>query len=157
MPDAKKLYKFLPLSIFFICLEESSYFELSVCANCTVETHDTATEQALCNGRVSVRLCVCSIYQPLQQHAAGLLLVALTAADVEGPAATSHSSTAVSSKCEQCHVYSRRRRLNSEYNLSAERPCYSHKHERPAIRRRPTCNCFLIPAINMSRLLPPIF
>jgi len=66
---------------------------------------------------------VCPIYQLLQQHVADLLLSALWAGDVDRQAAGTqqqqhchsmvHSSMAVSSSCEQCHVYSRCTRLNT--------------------------------------------
>jgi len=44
---------------------------------------------------------------------AGLLLRAPRAGDIDRllQQATAHSSTAVSSKCEQCHVVSRRKKL----------------------------------------------
>jgi len=44
---------------------------------------------------------------------AGLLLRATRAGDIDRllQQATAHSSTAVSSKCEQCHVVSRRKKL----------------------------------------------
>jgi len=76
-------------------------------------------EQGFCNGQLSV----CPVYRALQQRAAGLLLGAPRAGDInrpwrapvgERPAATAHNSTVVSSKCEQCHAYSRRRRLNTD-------------------------------------------
>jgi len=77
-------------------------------------------EQGLCNGWMSHQLS--PVYQLLQQHVAGLLLGALQAVDTIDsggcPAATTppqHNthSTAVSSKCEQCHVYSHCRKLNT--------------------------------------------
>jgi len=62
-----------------------------------------------------------SHYRPLQQLAAGLLLWARREGDIDRllhgsrrPAATAHSSIAVSSKGEQCHVSSRRRKLNTD-------------------------------------------
>jgi len=66
---------------------------------------------------------VCPVYRPLQQRAVGLLLGAPRAGDIDrllhaAPAAGAqqqlrHSVTAVSSKCEQCHVYSRRTSVNT--------------------------------------------
>ena len=76
--------------------------------------------QSLCKGTVSVRLSVCPIYRPLQQRAAGLLPWAWRTGDIDrqrrpsAPRSTAHSSTAFSSKCEQCHVVSRRRKLNAD-------------------------------------------
>jgi len=40
-------------------------------------------EQGLRNGTMSIRLSVCPIYQPLQQRAAGLLLWARRAGDID--------------------------------------------------------------------------
>ena len=69
------------------------------------------------------RLSVCPVYLLLQQRAAGLLLSATRAVRYRSTAAgaqqqrrrhnTAHSNAAVNSKCEQCHVYSRRSRLNA--------------------------------------------
>ena len=39
---------------------------------------------------------------------------------------TAHSSTAVSSKCEQCYVYNRRRRLNTDWCRSTSARCYGN-------------------------------
>ena len=66
--------------------------------------------------RSGVRSSVCPTYRPLQQRAAGLLLWARRAGDSDRkwrpPDAA--AATAVSSKCEQCHVYSRRRKLDAD-------------------------------------------
>ena len=53
------------------------------------------------------------MYWPLQQPVAGLLLWVLQAGDIVQllQQATAHSSTAVGSKCWQCHVVSCRRKL----------------------------------------------
>jgi len=78
--------------------------------------------QGLCNGTVSVctsvRPSVCP-FRPLQQHAAGLLLWAPPDDVIDcctahlqqawpafDPYPDHSSSTAVSSKCERCYVYS---------------------------------------------------
>jgi len=52
----------------------------------------------------SVCPSVCPFYRPLQQRAAGLLLWARRASDIDRllQQATAHSSTAASSKCEDC-------------------------------------------------------
>jgi len=81
-----------------------------------------------------LRLSVCPVYLLLQQRAAGLLLSATRAVRYRSTAAgaqqqrrrhnTAHSNTAVNSKCEQCHVYSRRSRLNTR--LEAETVLASH-------------------------------
>jgi len=75
----------------------------------------------LCNGTVSVHPSVCPVYQPLQQRPAGLLLwvrrrrhrsiSARPAPDSNGAAA---ARCTAANACEQCHVYSRRRRLNTD-------------------------------------------
>jgi len=84
---------------------------------------------------VSVRQSVCPIDRMLQQRAAGLLLGAPRASDIDrllhgAPVACPdaqqqlrRSSTAVSSKCEQRRVFSRRRRLNTDLSLD-----YSETH-----------------------------
>jgi len=54
---------------------------------------------------------VCPIDRQQQRHAAGLLLSATRAGDIDRPR-RAPSSTAFSGKCEQCHVYSRRRMPN---------------------------------------------
>ena len=100
-------------------------------ANCSKHTTDQLidAEQGLCNGRASVRPSVCPIYQQQQRRPAGVLPSAppagtryrsiVASAQQQGRCrSTAHSSsTVISSKCEQCHVYSRRRRLNSERRL----------------------------------------
>jgi len=61
----------------------------------------------------SVRLSVCLSHPaPQPWHAMGLLLWAQWAGDIDWQR-RAPSSTAFSSKCEQCHVYSRHRRLNT--------------------------------------------
>ena len=69
------------------------------------------------NGTKSVRLSVPSIDRRMHAAAAGLLLWARQAGDIDRQrrvAATERrSSTAISSRCEQCHVVSRRRKLNA--------------------------------------------
>ena len=79
--------------------------------------------------RPSVRPSVCPIYRQQQRRPAGVLPSAppagtryrsiVASAQQQGRRrSTAHSSsTVISSKCEQCHVYSRRRRLNSERRL----------------------------------------
>jgi len=78
---------------------------------------------------------VCPIYRPLQQRAVGLLPWAPRAGDIDrllhgasaaGAAAfrsvSMYSSmAAVSSRCEQCHVSSRRSRLNTQTCLHRRR------------------------------------
>jgi len=60
-----------------------------------------------CNGTVSVHPSVCPVYQPLQPRAASLLLWVRR---------RRYRSIAArpANACEQCHVYSRRRRLNTD-------------------------------------------
>ena len=62
--------------------------------------------QGLCNSMVFVCLPVCPIYIPLQQCLAGLLFFSPWASDIDGllQQAMAHSSTKVSSRCEQCHA-----------------------------------------------------
>ena len=60
--------------------------------------------------RLSVSLSVCPICRPLQQRVARLLLGAPRVGDID----RQRSSTAFSSKCDKCHVYSRRRRLDTD-------------------------------------------
>jgi len=74
-------------------------------------------EESLCNGPVSVhlsvRLSVCPIYRPLQLRAAGLLLGARPAGRrYRSTAAGAEQQRRRGSKREQCHVYSRRMKLN---------------------------------------------
>ena len=72
------------------------------------------TAHIVCS-RVCVQcLSVCPGYRRLQQRAADWLLCVRRDA---APKERLHCSTAVSSKGEQCHVYSRRRRLNSRIRL----------------------------------------
>jgi len=80
--------------------------------------------------RPSAHLSVCPICRPLQQRAVRLLLGAPRAGDIDRPRQqrrrnTVHSSTPVISKCEQCHVYSRRRRLNTDLFISLHRELQS--------------------------------
>ena len=95
---------------------------LNRCSSTSSCWHSNA-EQGLWNCLVSICLSVSSIYRPLQQHAAGLLLWAPPAGSIDrclrstSAAGTTavyiliNSSTAVSTKCEQCYVSSHRRRL----------------------------------------------
>ena len=69
-------------------------------------------------GRVYATICpsVCSICRPLQQHAAaGLLLWARQTRDIDQQrrALGARQHGAACSRCEQCHVVSRRRILNT--------------------------------------------
>jgi len=66
--------------------------------------------QSLCNGTVSVRLSVLSI----NRCVAGLLLRARRAADIDRQHRAAHTSTVFISRREQCHVASRRRKLNTD-------------------------------------------
>jgi len=66
---------------------------------------------------VGLSRSVCLSHPATQpQRAAGLLLWARWAGDIDrqrrAPVAQRRHSTALSSKCEQCYVHSRRRRLN---------------------------------------------
>ena len=86
----------------------------------------------------SVRLSVCLSYRPQQQRAVGLLLGAPRAGDRSTPARGGRSaarapqqhgsaawgrSVALSSRCdcEQCRVYSRRRRLKTDLSITSLR------------------------------------
>jgi len=105
--------------------------------------------QGLCNGTVSVRLSVspsvcpsvCPSYRPLQQHAAGLLLWARWARDIDrllhGHRRLQQARRAAAAGTQQhgapqhggqqqggqCHVYSRRRRLNTDLLWKAVDQC----------------------------------
>ena len=60
-------------------------------------------EQGLCNGRESVRPSdVRPIIRPQRRRAAGLLLSAVRAGDIDRQ--QRRRSTALSSKCGECHV-----------------------------------------------------
>ena len=93
----------------------------------------------------SVRLSVCSGYRLLQHRAAGLLLRAQQAGDIDRllhgrrPAARRRSSTAVSSKGEQCRVSSRRRTLNTDLLFHTFAPATGKA--RPPSRRMSGCYC----------------
>ena len=70
-------------------------------------------------GRPSVCLSVCPITRPLHSVATGLLLCArLQEISIDcctaGGQQQRRRSTALSSECEQCHVISRRRKLNTD-------------------------------------------
>jgi len=65
-------------------------------------------EQGIWNGRASVRPSVCPIIPRQPRPAANLLLIVVRAPSSSGAAAPGRS-TALSSKCEQCHVHSWRR------------------------------------------------
>jgi len=70
--------------------------------------------------RLSVRPFLCPIIRPQPRRAAGLLLSAVRARDIDrqwlppGAEQQRRRSTALSSKCELCHVDSRRRKLNTD-------------------------------------------
>jgi len=69
--------------------------------------------------RYGVRPSVCPVY-PLQQRAAGLLLLALRAGHIDRQR-RAHSSTAFSSKCEQCHAEIRGVRINADLSVKVAR------------------------------------
>jgi len=69
--------------------------------------------------RSSVRPSVCAIIRQEQRRAAGLLLSAVRAGDISRQRRAPmqqqrRRSTAFSSKCGQCHVDGRGRRLNTD-------------------------------------------
>ena len=68
-------------------------------------------QQGLCNGPVSVRLSVCPVDPQQWRAAAGLR--GPTVADV-------HEQRRRSSKCGQCHVVSRRRRLDPDVSMCVD-------------------------------------
>ena len=86
--------------------------------------------QAQCNGTSSVCLSICLSHSPAAAARGGFPAVG-TAGGWYGSIAARcvcsrrgclsihiHSSTAVSSKCEQCHVYSHSRKLNTDLLIS---------------------------------------
>ena len=76
-------------------------------------TKRTSVRLSVC---LSVHLFVCPIIRPQPQPAKGLLLCAVRAGDIDRQPGDQQRrrSTALSSKCEQCHADSRRRKLNTE-------------------------------------------
>ena len=88
-------------------------------------------EQDLCNGRKSVRLTsVClSRRRQQQRRAAGLVLSAAAGAIAvagRGAQQQRRRSTTLSSKCGQCHVDSRRTRLNADLFCSVAHSTICH-------------------------------
>jgi len=80
----------------------------------------------------SVCLSVCPVYRQLQQCAAGCCCGPVgRATSVDSGAAGRRRSTAHSSKCEQCHVVSRRRKPNTDlldHRLGFGAQCYRSRH-----------------------------
>ena len=87
-------------------------------------------------GRPSVCLSVCPITRPLHSVATGLLLCArLQEISIDcctaGGQQQRRRSTALSSECEQCHVVSRRRKLNTDLvtePLRISLPIFFHRN-----------------------------
>ena len=83
--------------------------------HCLLSMH--CAEQGLCNGQASVCMSVCPVIHPLHSAAAGLPLCARRQeisfdCCTAGAQQQRRHSMALSSKCEQCYVYSWRRKLN---------------------------------------------
>ena len=89
-------------------------------------TKRTSVRLSVC---LSVHLFVCPIIRPQPQPATGLLLSAVRAEDIDRQPGDQQRrrSTALSSKCEQCHADSRRRKLNTELFVNV----ISSKSSRP--------------------------
>jgi len=79
--------------------------------------------------RYGVRPSVCPVH-PLQQRAAGLLLLALRAGHIDRQR-RAPSNTAFSSKCEQCHAEIRGMRINADLSNKALVHCRL-RPQRPA-------------------------
>jgi len=100
-------------------------------ADCRVYWHCSHNmRQVLCNGTASVCLFVspsvrpsaCPIYRPL--HSARWVCCCAPGGqeisiDSAGRRSTAHSSTGFSSKCEQCHIVSWRRKLTTDLLFTA--------------------------------------
>jgi len=102
-------------------------------------------QQGLCNDVVSVHLC--PSYRLLQQHAAGVLMCVQWAGDINRLL----NGWRGSSKGEQCHVYSHRRRLNTDLVLMFVTHCSNAVTEFAVLKDVPNTDGYCCVQVAESR------